>query len=300
MSVGARGAVSQLRLLQACGLQWQAWQGVCSLLCTCPSAAVGTSKGSEVQGHPLPRAADPSDTLTCGIACTSSAAARCKPGCATETPTRLPPPSPRLFCRELHEQCRSSLEQGYLHGLLQHAQASAREAAPAAASGADGGVCLAALRLLGAILSWPFSSGGAVRGVAEAGWQAGEARAGWLCDHEERLLPPHWSPPRQSAFPPAQIAAPNCPVQPAAARRGACLILAGQHSRPPPCGHQLLGLKHSWRKMLGHGWCRWHKPAGGPGMHLIAMPGCVAAAVLPLPTLLDRMPVFCRPNTPTA
>ncbi|PRW50955.1 exportin-4 isoform X1 [Chlorella sorokiniana] len=59
---------------------------------------------------------------------------------------------------ELHEQCRSSLEQGYLHGLLQHAQASARDAASAAASGADAGVCIAALHLLGAILSWPFSS----------------------------------------------------------------------------------------------------------------------------------------------
>lgn len=67
----------------------------------------------------------------------------------------LPPPCRR----ELHEQCRSSLEQGYLHGLLLHAQASAREAAPAAASGADGGMCVAALRLLGAILGWPFSSG---------------------------------------------------------------------------------------------------------------------------------------------
>lgn len=119
----------------------------------------------------------------------------------------------------------------------------------------------------------PFSAGpsaqvGAVRGVAEAGWQAGEVDAGSLCDREECLWLPHGPPPRQSTFPPAQIAAPNCPLQPAAAKRGACLILAGQHSRPPPCGRRLLGLKHSWRKTLGHGWRRWHKPAGGPGMPL--------------------------------
>jgi len=69
-------------------------------------------------------------------------------------------PLPVALCRELHEQCRSPLEQGYLHGLLLPAPAPARQAAAAAASGADGGVCVAALRLLGAILGWPFSSGG--------------------------------------------------------------------------------------------------------------------------------------------
>ena len=78
----------------------------------------------------------------------------------THNDTRSAPSHPISTRRELHEQCRSSLEQGYLHSLLLHAQGSAREAAPAAASGADGGVCVAAVRLLGAILSWPFSSGG--------------------------------------------------------------------------------------------------------------------------------------------
>ncbi len=62
--------------------------------------------------------------------------------------------------RELHEQCRQSLEEGYLHGLLLHALDSARGAAPAAAAGSDAaGVCLAALRLLSAIFGWSFSKG---------------------------------------------------------------------------------------------------------------------------------------------
>ena len=63
--------------------------------------------------------------------------------------------------REVHERCRESLEATYLHGLLLHALACAREAAPAAALGAttDGELCLVALRLLSAILSWNFSRG---------------------------------------------------------------------------------------------------------------------------------------------
>ena len=80
-------------------------------------------------------------------------------------------------CRELHEQCSESLEAAYLHGLLQHGLASAREAAPAAAAGADGGVCLAALRLLSAIFSWSFSrgegAGAAVPVLWLVGWPAG-------------------------------------------------------------------------------------------------------------------------------
>ncbi|KAI7838545.1 hypothetical protein COHA_007688 [Chlorella ohadii] len=98
---------------------------------------------------------------------------------------------------ELHEQCRSSLEQGYLHGLLLHAQASAREAAAAAASGADGGVCVAALRLLGAILGWPFSSasGSEVWRVLDSGRPAFEATslrppAAWA---EAFLAPDAWA-----------------------------------------------------------------------------------------------------------
>ena len=56
--------------------------------------------------------------------------------------------------------CRESLESCYLHRLLLHALGSAREAAPAAASGADAaGVCLAALHLLSAVLGWSFSRG---------------------------------------------------------------------------------------------------------------------------------------------
>jgi hypothetical protein len=74
-------------------------------------------------------------------------------------------------CREVHERCRESLEEGYLHGLLLHGLACAREAAPAAAAAADGGVCVAALRLLSAALSWSFSraGGSAVWRLAEGG-----------------------------------------------------------------------------------------------------------------------------------
>ena len=77
--------------------------------------------------------------------------------CLTRDACRCFPPA----CREVHEQCRESLESGgYLQSLLALALASAREAAPAAPSGADGGVCLAALRLLSAICAWSFSRGG--------------------------------------------------------------------------------------------------------------------------------------------
>lgn len=78
----------------------------------------------------------------------------------SEAATSASPCAPPRGCRELHEQCRSSLEAGYLHGLMLHALGAGREAAPAAAAGADGGVCLAALRLLAAVLGWSFSKGG--------------------------------------------------------------------------------------------------------------------------------------------
>lgn len=48
-----------------------------------------------------------------------------------------------------------------VQGLFVHALNSARESAPAAVAGADeGGVCLASLGLLAAILSWDFSRAG--------------------------------------------------------------------------------------------------------------------------------------------
>lgn len=62
-----------------------------------------------------------------------------------------------------HQECRRSLEKDYLHTFFVHAVGVAREAAPAAASGSDQGVCLACVKLLTAILQWDFRYGGVLQ-----------------------------------------------------------------------------------------------------------------------------------------
>jgi hypothetical protein len=69
---------------------------------------------------------------------------------ATASPLGLP--------WERHERCRGSLQDGYLRQIFAHAAGTAREAAPAALAGHDGGVCQACLGLLSAILAWDFRS----------------------------------------------------------------------------------------------------------------------------------------------
>ena len=67
---------------------------------------------------------------------------------ATASPLGLP--------WEHHERCRASLEAGFLRAVYEHASGMAREAAPSALAGGDGGVCHACLRLLSAVLAWDF------------------------------------------------------------------------------------------------------------------------------------------------
>jgi hypothetical protein len=57
---------------------------------------------------------------------------------------------------DFHERCRSSLEADYLPSFFAHGVQVARQAAPQAAEGSDGGVCAACASLLTAILSWEF------------------------------------------------------------------------------------------------------------------------------------------------
>ncbi|KAL4443390.1 hypothetical protein ABPG75_011127 [Micractinium tetrahymenae] len=151
---------------------------------------------------------------------------------------------------ELHEQCRQSLEEGYLHGLLLHALACAREAAPAAAAGGDGaGVCVAALRLLSAIFGWSFSKAGGsgVWRLLDSGRPAAEAAslrppAAWA----EALLPPDgWAWLAQLAHAVCQPQAAETPLSLAVLRVVEQLCgLNGEVFGPPdaPGGRAALGL----------------------------------------------------------
>ncbi|PSC75864.1 Armadillo-type fold [Micractinium conductrix] len=124
---------------------------------------------------------------------------------------------------EVHELCRESLESCYLHRLLLHALGSAREAAPAAASGADAaGVCLAALRLLSAVLGWSFSraGGSGVWRMLDSGRPAAEAASlrppdSW---REALLAPDSWGWLAQLAHAVCQPQAAETPLMSAALR----------------------------------------------------------------------------------
>ena len=55
---------------------------------------------------------------------------------------------------EVHERCRSSFEELYLHSLFLHVQGLARLAA--ASSPPDPGICTACASLFATLLSWDF------------------------------------------------------------------------------------------------------------------------------------------------
>jgi hypothetical protein len=59
---------------------------------------------------------------------------------------------------DFHERCRVSLQNDFLQQFFQHAVGTARAAAETgrALEGLDGGVCVAALRLINAALAWDF------------------------------------------------------------------------------------------------------------------------------------------------
>lgn len=102
--------------------------------------------------------------------------------------------SPMGLAWDFHEKCRSSLEQDFLRLFFSHAVTVARQAAPEAAAGQDGGVCAACLSLLNALLCWEFRyvplngvhRGGtalvrrAVKGREGHRWMAGR-RGTWVC-----------------------------------------------------------------------------------------------------------------------
>ncbi|KAK9812956.1 hypothetical protein WJX72_006385 [[Myrmecia] bisecta] len=61
---------------------------------------------------------------------------------------------------DYHERCCASLEADYLRSFYVHAVNIAREAAPAAVKEQDGGICLACISLMMAILCWDFRKPG--------------------------------------------------------------------------------------------------------------------------------------------
>jgi hypothetical protein len=72
---------------------------------------------------------------------------------------------------DFHERCRASLETEFLRDFFSHGAGIARNAAESggALSGADDGVCVAALRLMAVVLAWDFARGGGSGGAAGGG-----------------------------------------------------------------------------------------------------------------------------------